>query len=137
MFGLLHRWRNWRDKRQRQIFSYWDGSRQRSADPLEVARALDYHPKFSAKLHIPLIESGDDDALQITLGAVRDVFGVPAWSEKTPGLTQQETIDLLDRFVTYLDDLKKNIKHSPTTAPPTTLASSGDRSHMPSMSACD
>lgn len=98
----------------------------RSADPLAAARAIDHHPTFNAAKHIALLQDEDQEAMAITLGAVRDVFDVAEWSESTPGLTQEETIDLLDRFISYLDALKKNTSRLPTTSPSTELDSSDE-----------
>lgn len=127
-----------RRERQRAIFRYWDGTRERGADPAVVYRALVSHPTFDWETHPVLIDTGDKDALAITLGAIREVFGVVAWAEdndgRSTGLTDWETIDLLIQFNWYLGGLKKSTSPTPTLPPPTEPQSSAETSNSTNVS---
>lgn len=131
MLGFLRRWYI---NRTRAIFQYWDGRRIRRIDPMAAFRALVAHPEFDWESHPDLIDTGDDEATDITLGAVRDVFGVQAYKgELSAGLTEAETISLLTDFVVYVNALKKNINPSPISPPPTGPDCSGDSTTKPSV----
>jgi len=126
MFGFIARWLDHRRENSRKIFSYWDGQRTRRIDPMQAARALDGHPTFVPKVHLMLLEKGDKDGIDVTLQATRDVFGVKEWSESQPGLTEAETLQLLDDFAAYNESLKKKHSQSPTLFAPTEKESSTD-----------
>ena len=49
----------------------------------------------------------------------RKVFGVKEWTEPQPGLTVDETDQLLSRFMQFCADLKKKRNSSRTQSPPT------------------
>lgn len=126
MLDLVRGWLSSRRESGRDIFQYWDGSRKRGIDPLTAYRALLAHPTFDWEVHPGLIDAIDSDdsqtrvmaieASEITVQAVRDVFGVVPWTDTTPGLTEAEMIGLLIGFVDYLVGVKKN--SSPTLTSP-------------------
>jgi len=117
--GFWQRWRQRRREAARQIFGYWDGSRERRIDPMKAARGFDAHPRFNLSKHLALVEKDDPEAIAITLEAVRDVFDVKEWTEATPGLTQIECLALFRAFGDYIEDLKKKLNPSQTFTPPT------------------
>lgn len=111
---MLNFVRRWWINRQRAIFRYWDGSRFRNADPWALYRALQLHNRFTWE-HLKLVEIEDAEAIEITLEAVRDVFGVQAFDGETRrGLTESETIALIESFEDYVAIVKKKVSHSPT-----------------------
>lgn len=134
MFGWWKRSRRMarRRERQRAIFRYWDGERERGIDPASVWRALVTHPKFNWETHPALIDDQNPavgrEALEITLNAIREVFDVGIWTEDAQGhargLTEWETINILVEFNQYLDSLKKSTNPTPTSPPPTAPPSS-------------
>lgn len=130
MFGWLKRkWRN----RGRAIFRFWDGMRERVADPLVIHRALMAHPEFNWETTPALIDVDDDkistDAIRVTADGVRSAFGVP--SLEAGGLTEMELVHLLVQFTSYLADLKKSIGSPPTSPEPTGSAPSGTSTTRP------
>lgn len=109
-------WRLWRKpERQREIFTYWDGSKPRSADPIVVYRALKDDAKFNIDVHPALVDSGDADAIGITAAAVRSAFGVK--SLDAGGLTEQECISLLLEYFNWVEDVKKKDSQPLTSQP--------------------
>ena len=121
MFGrLLRKWRC----RERQLFRYWDGSRERAADPLVVYRSLDRDEEFNNQRHPYMVEAGDDEATGIMLRAIQRAFDVTAYDEQAgTGLTQLEMLSLYGDFSGYCEGLKKNTSPSPTPPSPTDATS--------------
>jgi hypothetical protein len=125
MFGL-----NWLRRRvassqstQRQIFRYWDGQRLRSIDPIVATRGLLAVEGFDWRLDPKRIDRGDEEALERTVAATREIFGVTGWIDDSSGggLTEQETLSLLISFALYLTALKKSGSRYPILPPPTEL----------------
>ena len=122
----------------RDIFRFWDGEEDRGIAPLRAYRALLAHPDFDWEVHPGLIDQMDSEdahlrdmaiqASELTVQAVRDVFGVRPWTDQTPGLTESEMISLLIGFVDYLVGVKKNTSPSPTSPPPMEPTPSGTSS---------
>ncbi len=101
-------------KNPRALFPYYDGKRQREADPMVVLRKMSAHEKFDAKQHLVDISNTENEAIQaeaqqICVEATRDIFGIEAWSEDNPnGMTETETLGVLLQFTLFIDALKKN-----------------------------
>lgn len=106
-------------RRNRQIFHYWDGRRNRKADPLAVLESLRTRKDFDLERDPVLAGEGESDAIAATVRAVRESFGVPAWSEESWGLTGGESIALLTEFFTYLESVKKKLDGQPMPQFPT------------------
>lgn len=126
MFGWFKRWRM---NRGRAIFRFWDGQRDRAADPLVVFRALLEHPEFDWEKTPLLLEIDDPkisgDALRVTADAVRKAFGVRDLLDG--GLTEGECTQLLIQFTAYIGALKKSTS-SPPTSPDATEPKPSERS---------
>ena len=100
---------------KRDIFHYWDGAAERGIDPMTALRALTSHPTFIPVRHLKELSDPDtkisDEASAICVKAARDVFHVDPWAEGPTqdfGLTEMETMQLLERFMLYIEELKKN-----------------------------
>lgn len=98
-----------RPRSSTRIFAYYDGSRWRSIDPIQVIHALETHPTFNAERHLPDANQGQREAIEIIAAAVTDVFGVPPYDDAGRGLTIAERKGLLDTFYLYCQTVKKNI----------------------------
>jgi hypothetical protein len=103
----------------REIFEYWDGEKKRRADPVAIWRAMAAHPQFVADKHLQEIASSEQslqiEASDITVRATREIFGIAAWSETNDtGLTEFETLEVLNQFMGFIDGLKKNGDGQPT-----------------------
>jgi hypothetical protein len=115
---------------ERCLFHYWDGQRRRAADPAAAWRKLWTHDvNFANTITVardPIKADGlpfysreqvyeaENDLWQL----IRDVFDVKAWSEDSPGLTINETDELLARFMDFIAELKKKVKPSPMPSVP-------------------
>lgn len=127
--------------RKRLIFRYWDGSKLRRGDPLEIYRALMDHPVFNWSVHPVLIDVEDDEktsleATAITAQAVRDAFRVRPLDNG--GLCQSECVSLLAEFTLWVEDVKKKLSPSPmprpSMAPPSSPPSGRSATSSPSAS---
>ena len=121
MLRLLRWFRRWRQRRRnaaRFIFEYWDGSRQRAADPVVIWRAIHDDPELVIPGDIEAADLGDMDAQGKVVAAVRRAFDVTGWTESEPGLTELECLALIVQFVEFTESLKKNTGATPTSPPP-------------------
>lgn len=111
-----------RQKRTREIFQFWDGTTNRRADPLGLWLKLQSHSTYNLTTHPAMVDSGDPEALKITIDAVRDVFGVKSFEDG--GLTAQECLTLLVGFFLYLESQKKSTNMPQTQPSPSEQMSS-------------
>jgi hypothetical protein len=126
-------WRDW-NQRHRLLFRYHDGAQWQAIDPLVAVIGLSEHPQYRGDLHPRLVEQGDQEAIQITLRAVKDVFRVQDYDRNTGlGLTLGEQLQLLYTFSRYLELLKKSTDLSPI--PPSSMASTSTGSTAPEAAA--
>lgn len=123
--------------RRRAIFVYWDGLRIRRIDPIAAFRALKTHPTFDPDTHLALADLGDLDAIKVTLEATRDVFGITAFTDKTGGLIDDETLALIGDFFEYLASLKKSGRPSPTSSASTAPGQSPPANSTPPSASAD
>jgi hypothetical protein len=123
-----------RRKPRRDLFHFTDGEgTKRTADPLACWRGMMNHAEYRHDVHPKQVDEGDQEALEITLRMIQDVFGVEEWAEDTPeGLTQGEMLDLLISFIEYTSDVKKNTSLSATPPPPTESTSPESNEPTPS-----
>lgn len=117
-----------RMKREREIFRFWDGKKTRAADPLEIWLALKNDPEFNYDTTPGFVDAGDTEAIKVTIGAIRRIFGVKTLEQG--GLTSQECLELLAVYFLYEESLKKSTSEPATPQSPTGSESS-DKSTTP------
>lgn len=110
--------------RYRRVYAYWDGQRIRRADPQVLLRSLSGSKLFSWQTDPDLAETGDDEAYQRVMAGAREAFGLQAWTDSTPGLTEDETWATLLAFVYYVNAQKKSGRQQPISPEPTASESS-------------
>lgn len=123
MFGWLTNWFG----DGRNIFRYWDGKKQRAVDPAVAWRRMfefpdcdiekDFGPATCIGANGERVDF-DPAAQQRVLLMTRDMFKVQEWDENVPGLTVDETFELLLRFLHYMNALKKKRGPLPTPSGP-------------------
>lgn len=146
MFEIVRNWLYRRRMRQRQIFVYDDGQKVTAIDPLVAWPQVWEHPEFDLRAeggaatgqHVDTDDGGrqvvteieiDLDAQARLCVMVRDVFGVEQFDPATGrGLTRSELIQLLCRFLAYVDNLKKTRDPSPIASQHSAGTSSSDGS---------
>lgn len=101
--------------KERLIYRYFDGQKTVVADPLLLYRkVMGIGPELSVDLKVS--QSSSKDAQKAHENAqmkIREVFGVLPLADG--GLSELETMDLLDHFLAYCDRIKKNSSPSPTS----------------------
>ena len=114
---------------ERFVYGWWDGSKEVRADPMVLYKKLmDVGPDVSIAIKVSESPSKDaDKARQDLLGYIRRIFGLSSFEDG--GLTEIETLQLLDHFLVYTETLKKNTRNSPTsptaTSPPSASSAGG------------
>lgn len=126
---MFNWFRRWLFNRRRAIFQFWNGRAWCQVDPLVVFRKLREHPEFDLDRDTMFHEAGHEDSTQLCIAATRVAFGVTAF-DGSAGLTEAETMDLLQSFGAWMQSVKKNTSPQPislatsATVPPSCTASS-------------
>ncbi len=121
--------RRWWINRHRNIFRYWDGSRNRYADPVVIGTKLEeFDPDYQDKLNliaespskIPPGNIRDEmvkkqkEAMQHLAKMSRSVFGVPPMDDKTGiGATDGECIRIIAGYFLFMEGLARSAKLFP------------------------
>lgn len=104
----------------RGLFSFSDGLRIRSVDPIAVLNAMEAHKEYRFDLHPARVLEGEKEAMDITVDAVRQAFGIPPFTAPgRPGLTYQECLRLLNAFRVHIAVQKKSTELTATLSPST------------------
>ena len=123
-------------RRERVIYRYWDGTREVSADPIQLQRDLNAFPGLNLEADLAVMNISperqmenpkigkDADASAVKIAAaVRHAFHVEPYQDlgngKSKGLTETEVIELLANFGAFIGDLKKKLGIWPTSPKPT------------------
>ncbi len=101
-------------RQRRDIFQYWDGVRKRSIDPEVAWKLMWSDPDCVIKDDFKSADAGDVDAWDRIQAMGRRMFGVKAYSDTQPGLTEHELSKLIGEFVRYMGVLKKKQEKSRT-----------------------
>jgi hypothetical protein len=114
--------------KERLIYRYWNGKEEVAVDPMVLyKRLMDKGPEISIDLKVASSASKDNrKAHDRMIGTLREVFSLE--SLVNGGLTEQETQDLMDHFLLYVESIKKNSNPTPisvTETSPLTDPSSG------------
>ena len=93
---------------ERMIYTYWDGKDEKKADPLVLyKRLMDVWPSLSIDMKVarsPLRDA--PKAHDKAMAQIREVFNTQRMEEG--GLSEIETLRLLDHFLIYCECIKKN-----------------------------
>jgi hypothetical protein len=104
----------------RGLFSFSDGYRIRSVDPIAVLNAMEAHKEYRFDLHPARVLDGEKEAMDITVNAVRQAFGIPPFTAPgRPGLTHQECLRLLNAFRVHIAVQKKSTESIAISSPST------------------
>ena len=111
------------EKKDREIFRYFDGKRDRSIDPLPVWRAMwDDPDTFDPKVDVQEAEEGNWDR---SVAFVTKHFDVQPFDPETEeGLTTYEITDVLYQFFKFIEEVKKKRVTTLISSPPSESSSS-------------
>lgn len=114
----------------RKIYNYFDGERLVRADPLVLyKRFLEIGTELSIDIKVSNSISKDASKAQIkALEKIRKIFDVKSLEDG--GLSQVESFDLLDHFLNYCNNVKKNYPRT-STLPPNLDQTSSSRNDLP------
>lgn len=103
-----HRLIFWRQKRD--IFTFWDGKRKRSIDPMPAFFAMGSDDECHPPRDLPLADTGDREAWLKVQGMARRMFGIKTLEDG--GLTEDEINTVLAQFLVFITVLKKKLARS-------------------------
>lgn len=100
---------------ERMIYRYFDGQKNVEVDPMIIFRAVsDHKHELSVDMKVSSLPmKGNIEAYQTLLNTIRKIFNVKPHAEG--GLTEIETVALLDHWLVYEDTQKKITNPLPTT----------------------
>ncbi len=117
--------------KERTIFHYWNGEKVIDADPLPLyKKMMEVGPELKVDLQVSNSQLKDAPiAHDKAIGKIRKIFTLKSFDEG--GLTEVETIALLEHFLIFCEYKKKGGNQPPTsqteTSPPTPPSSDGSQ----------
>lgn len=108
----------------REIYSYFDGEKVVRVDPMPIyKKIMAIGPELSVDIKVARSPMKDaQKAHGAAVRKIREVFSIKEFDKG--GLTEQESMDLLDHFLDYADSIKKNSSTSVISPPETSLPTS-------------
>lgn len=103
---------------ERLIYSYFDGQKTVKADPMELyKKTMAVGPELAIDIKVATAPiKGNKEAHESMLKKIRGIFSLKTLHEG--GLTEIETVNLFDHFMTYCETVKKNSPISATSSTP-------------------
>lgn len=109
---------------ERNLYRYYNGTREVAADPLAIQRKLTTFPNFDLVADIKRMQLNNQESLLAfgrLLEAARCAFDILPFSESEDGtqvgLLETETVSLVIDFGNWLGAVKKNIPTQPDSPP--------------------
>lgn len=119
------------DPGERLIFTYHDGTKKVRADPMVLYKKV-MASRAELSIDRKVADSPSKDAMTAhgrLVDRIRAIFQLKLFEEG--GLTEQETVELLDHFLFFVDEIQKKTNPSPTswteTSAPSSSAAEDDR----------
>ena len=108
-FGLYH-------PKETLIYTYWNGQKLIKADPLTLyKKMMEQGPDLQTVIKVASsIHKDASKAHTEAVSRIRSIFNVKSYEEG--GLTEIQTMDLLDNFLTFSGFSKKNSNPSPISS---------------------
>lgn len=112
MFGFIKNWlARRRFQRSREIYTFFDGERQRSIDPWRCYRKFISHELFDDATSVEA-EEGQEPQCSNAIKAISESFELPVFDPETgKGMTDAEIYAFLQGILEYTEEIKK--KRSP------------------------
>lgn len=125
MFRWFRSWLERRRMRGRGLYGFWchDLQRWRWADPLQVYRRFEHHPRYNPERHLALAEHGAEPETSELLDIIADAFEVRRFDGHR-GYTDAELFGLWGDFGDWLTGQKKSSSSGLTSQLPTESPSS-------------
>lgn len=123
--------------RERKIYSYYDGSKVVKADPMVIfKKIMDKAPEISIEMSVSTSISKDaSKAHNDLIKRLRGIFNIKSLEEG--GLSEAESIELFDHFMSYIDEVKKNSRNSVTPSVDSKASKSSSEESPPTASSSE
>lgn len=99
--------------KDRRIFRYWDGVKERYADPIEIVRSITNIENLDIDADSIKAEQGDAESLGRILDGLRDILDIPHYTEndgEPEGLLNDEVLEVYKEFSNFVMAKKKDIE---------------------------
>lgn len=110
--------RNPSSERQREIFRFWDGEKERGVDPLVIWTNLWGDDSIDVDVEFKRIANNELESTVEVVKAARNWFSIKPFTvtdSGEEGLTDLEVCDVLRDFLTFVNEIKK--KRGPLPMP--------------------
>jgi len=123
--------------KERMIFQFWNGQKMVSGDPLVLFKRMsDVGPELAIDIKVSSSPSKDaSKAHNNVVDKIRGIFGVQSLEQG--GLSELETLQLLDTFLLYCDRVKKNSSQSVIWPTPSVDSTSSSEENPPTLNSSD
>ena len=111
LLELFKRGQQQQVQREREIFHFWDGERDRAIDPLLAWGRMWEDPECKIDEDLPGWQRNELECVQRIYRCVCRMFDLKDYDHG--GLTLIETLDLFKQYLTYTDNLKKKHVYLP------------------------
>lgn len=117
--------------KKRLIYTYWNGEKRVHSDPMVLYKRMSQKGgELSVDIKLSLSASKDaDKGAELMLEKIRWIFEVKSYKEG--GLTDGESVSLLEHFLGFCDGLKKNSRNSLTSPTETSFGSKSSTEETP------
>jgi len=104
--------------KERLLYTYWDGTKEVKADPMTLHRKMSaLGPALSIDIKVSTSQLKDAEVAQgKVIAQIREIFSLKPLEEG--GLTEIETLELLDHFMVYCHNIKKKLNPFQTNSVP-------------------
>lgn len=114
---------------ERQIYRFFDGTKQRGVDPLATWRRFVTAPDFDAAADLQSVIDRPEDMESIArvVTAARAALKVGEYNDEDgSGLTDTEVLQAIGGLVVFMQDLQKKMPISPTSQDATDCPTEGE-----------
>lgn len=128
---VLNVLRRWYINRHRLLFTFWDGRRFRTIDPMRVMREVVAHPTINLD-HGEFVDLGEEPYFSEWVRGLAEVYGVERFDPTTGrGLTDHEILNIFSDMEEYLYAIKKKLNPGPISSAPTASTSCESKEPLP------
>ena len=115
---IIKCWRAYRFRKQRELYTFYDGRRWRRLDPWRTYRVFLADPEYNVDTMAEAAYDQQEPEYTFALNAICRTFGLQQWSpENESGMTEEELLKVFADFCDYMESVKKKRSRGLTLSP--------------------